>query len=156
MTRLGKPLAHAAMLGALCLAVQACGSPAEPVCPDICVPWEDRTGYHTLSVQVQVEYTVGAPVVGAVVRVVVEPRALPLNRQFQIVDTTNDVGSAGGWVWFYSPVDGQVLIEVTVEPRPPFDLPVVVRRDSISIQAAGGSRGKVVTILYPPHLPPTP
>ena len=143
----------AALLAALCAAVQGCGPPSEPGCRDLCD--EMFEGIHELHVQVLVEYTTRAPVVGAEVSVVFELPPGSWERRREIVDTTNDVGSAGATLWSCSRAKGQAPIRVIVAPRPPFDLPVVVRTDSIWLDLTnpGRRRSRQVVVQYPPYLP---
>jgi hypothetical protein len=149
-----------AVLAYASVALSACGAPSEPGCPaDAHCDDYDITGHHSLVVATDVRYTVGAPVVGAVVHVEVVPPAGAVTGTQVFVDTTSDVGGAGGWVSFYSLTTGQAHITVTVTPRPPFDLPVTVTADSVAINSIpkyGGAWSRRITVLYPPHLPPTP
>ena len=153
MTSLRKAPVVAALLAALCAAVQGCGPPSEPGCRDWCDNLD--LGAHELRVQVLVEYTTRAPVVGAEVTVVFEPPRGSLERPSELVDTTNDSGIAGGTLWSYSRTMGQAQLRVTVVPQPPFELPVVVRTDSILLDqsAQRRGRGRRIVIQYPPHRP---
>ncbi len=153
-------ISRVAAASAIWLAALACGSPTDPGCPrnTACDDY-DLTGHHALVVRMQVRYTVGAPVVGANLRVVIEPPAGARPSAITLEATTNDVGQADGYVSFYGLVAGQAMIKVVVEPQPPFDLPAVTAMDSVRVTTTrkqGEQWYRSIVVLYPPHPIPTP